>query len=56
MDNQFKDHINLPNSHPSVLSHYWLFPLENPIFELHDHIAPKLSHKIKKNSRIKTPI
>jgi len=46
MDNQFKDHINLHNFHPSILGHCYLFPVKNSIFWLFDQIALKLSHKI----------
>jgi len=35
-------HINLPNSHPSVLCHCYLFLVKNRVFGLLDWIAPKL--------------
>jgi len=58
MDSHFKDHINLPNSHNSVLGHCKLFTIEKMIFEVFDQIAPKLGHKIrrKKKSRMETPV
>jgi len=48
MDSHFKDHINLPNSHNSVLGHCKLFTIEKMIFEVFDQIAPKLGHKIRR--------
>ncbi|KEH22656.1 hypothetical protein MTR_7g056323 [Medicago truncatula] len=56
MDSYFRDNINLPNSHPSVLGHCYLFLVENRVFGLLDRIAPKLSQKIRKNSRTMTPV
>jgi len=50
------NNINLPNSHPSVLGHCYLFLVKNRVFGLLDWIAPKLPQKIRKNSRIMTPI
>ena len=46
MDNQFKGYINL-NSHFYVLGHCLLFSVKNLVFRLLDHIAPKLSRKIR---------
>ncbi|KEH20075.1 hypothetical protein MTR_8g066972 [Medicago truncatula] len=54
MDSHFRDNINLPNSHPSVLGHCYLFLVKNWVFGLLDQIAPKLPHKIRKNSRTMT--
>ena len=42
------DNINLPNSHPSVLGHRYLFLVKNRVFGQLDRIAPKLPQKIKK--------
>jgi len=50
------DNINLPNSHPSVLGHCYLFLVKNRVFGLLDRIAMKLLQKIRKNSRIMTPL
>jgi len=41
MDSHFRDNINLPNSHPSVLGHCYLFLVKNRVFGLLDRIAPK---------------
>ncbi|AES66658.1 hypothetical protein MTR_2g076930 [Medicago truncatula] len=54
MDSHFRDNINLPNSHPSVLGHCYLFLVKNRVFGLLDRIAPKLPQKIRKNSRTMT--
>jgi len=56
MDSHFKDNINLPNSHPSVLGHCYMFLVKNRVFRQLDRIAPKLSQKIRKNSRTMTPL
>ena len=56
MDSCFRDNINLPNSHPSLLDHCYPFLVKNWVFELHDQIVPKLPQKIKKNSRTMTPV
>jgi len=42
------DNINLPNSHPSVLGHCYLFLVKNRVLGLFDRIAPKLPQKIRK--------
>ncbi|AET00205.1 hypothetical protein MTR_5g089460 [Medicago truncatula] len=55
MDSHFRDNNNLPNSHPSVLGHCYLFLVKNRVFRLLNRIAPKLSQKIRKNSRTVTP-
>jgi len=52
----FGNYINLPNFHPSVLSYCYLFSVKNRVFELLDWIASKLPQKIRKNSRIMTPL
>ncbi|AES67584.1 hypothetical protein MTR_2g096460 [Medicago truncatula] len=52
MDSHFMDNINLPNFHPSVLGHCYLFLVKNWIFGQLDRIAPKLPQKIRKNSRM----
>jgi len=46
MDSEFKDRINLTDSHPSVFGHFYSFPIENLVFKLLDQIASKLSQKI----------
>ena len=56
MDSHFRDKINLPNSHSSVLGHCYLFLVKNRVFGLLDRIASKLPQKIKKNSRTTTPL
>ena len=56
MDSHFRDSINLPNSHPYGLGHYYLFLVKNRVFGLLDRIAPKLLQKIRKNSRTMTPL
>ena len=56
MDSYFRDNINLPNSHPSVLGHCYLFLVKNRVLKLLDQIAPKLPQKIRKNSRTITPL
>jgi len=48
MDSHFRDNINLPNSHPSVLGHCNLFLGKNWVFEQLDQIAPKLPKKSEK--------
>ncbi|AES81408.1 hypothetical protein MTR_7g092440 [Medicago truncatula] len=52
----FRENINLPNSHPSVLAHCYLVLVKNRVFGLLDRIAPKLPQKIRKNSRTMTPV
>ncbi|KEH28194.1 hypothetical protein MTR_5g073310 [Medicago truncatula] len=52
----FRDNINLPNSHLSVLGHCYMFLVKNWVFGLLDRIAPKLPQKIRKNSRTVTSI
>ena len=44
-DSHFRDNINLPNPHPSVLGHCYLFLVKNRVFRLLDRIAPKLPQK-----------
>jgi len=56
MNSHFRDNINLPNSHPSVLGHCYLFLLKNRVSGLLDRTAPKLPQKIRKNSRTMTPL
>jgi len=56
MDNHFMHYINLPKSHPFVLGNCYLFLVKNLVFGLLDRIASKLPQKIKKKSRIKTPL
>jgi len=56
MDSHSRDNINLPNSHPSVLGHCYLFLVKNRVFGQPNRIAPKLPHKIRKNSRTMTPL
>ena len=56
MDSHFMNNINLRNFHPSVLGHCWLFLVKNQVFGLLDQIAPKLPQKIRKKSRITTPL
>ncbi|AES89015.1 hypothetical protein MTR_4g068070 [Medicago truncatula] len=50
------DNINLPNSHPSVLGHCYMFLVKNRVFGLLDRIAPKFPQKIRKSSRTMTPL
>ena len=45
MNSHFKDHINLLNSHHSVLGNCYLFSVEKMTFGLFDLIAPKLGVK-----------
>jgi len=53
MDSHFMDNINLPNSHPSILGHCYLFLVKNRVFGLLDRIAPKLPHKIRRRKKFK---
>ncbi|AES99136.1 hypothetical protein MTR_5g076980 [Medicago truncatula] len=42
------NNINLPNSHPSILSHCYMFVVKNRVFGLLDRIAPKIPRKSEK--------
>jgi len=47
----FKDHVNLPNSHPYIFGHCWMFSIKNLIFGLLDHITPNFLRKLEEEKK-----
>jgi len=50
MDSHFMNNTNLPNSHPFVLGHYYLFLVKNRVFRLLDGLLRNFSKKSEKKS------